>query len=211
MTTVAWVLAAAFAVLGVTDWWAVWADRRHVRWVTKPGSLAALVGVAATLDPADPTVRTWLVVGLVLSLAGDVFLLMDERFFIGGLASFLLAHVAYVVGLNVAHTSVGWMFVGLGVVALAAAVVMRQIVSAVAGSDHREMLVPVIVYSLVISAMLVSAFGTADARAIAGAGLFYVSDAILAINRFVRPRKAFEVAVMVTYHLGQAGLVAWLV
>ena len=209
MTAASWILAAVAAVLGVTDWWAVWAGRRPVRWITKPGSLAALVGVAATLDPADPTVRTWMVVGLVLSLAGDVFLLMDERFFIAGLASFLLAHVAYIVGLNLAPTSAGWALVGLAVVLVAVAAALRPILQAVARGDHRGMLGPVVVYSLVISAMLVSAFGTGDARAVVGAGLFYVSDATLAVNRFVAPRRLLDVAVMVTYHLGQAGLVAW--
>ena len=82
---------------------------------------------------------------------------------------------------------------------------------AVAGGEHKKMLGPVIGYSLVISAMLVSAFGTADGWAVAGAGLFYVSDTTLAFNRFVRPSKVLSVTVMVTYHLGQAGLVAWLV
>ena len=75
MTTLAWTFAALAALLGLADWWAVWTGRRAVRWVTKPGALAALIGVAVALEPFDDGVRRWMVIGLVLSLAGDVFLL----------------------------------------------------------------------------------------------------------------------------------------
>ena len=37
--------------------------------------------------------------------------------------------------------------------------------------------------------------------------VFYASDATLAWNRFVRPLRHGHLAVMVTYHLGQIGLV----
>jgi uncharacterized membrane protein YhhN len=202
--------AVLAAVLALGDWWAVWTERHPVRWVTKPGTLAALVGVAATMDVADSQVRAWLVVGLVLSLLGDVFLLMDERWFVAGLGSFLLAHIAYVVALQLAPTSVPWTLVGLAVVVVSVALVGRRVVSAVAGGDHRAMVGPVTAYLLVISAMVVSAFGTGSARAVGGASLFYASDATLAWNRFVEQRRHGHIAVMVTYHVGQAGLVWWL-
>jgi uncharacterized membrane protein YhhN len=47
--------------------------------------------------------------------------------------------------------------------------------------------------------------------AIAGAGLFYASDSLIGLARFVRPAPWGPVAVMVTYHAGQALLVASLV
>ena len=65
---------------------------------------------------------------------------------------------------------------------------------------------PVVVYMVVISAMVVAAFGSTIAVAVAGALLFYASDATLAWNRFVQPFRWGNLAVMVTYHLGQAGL-----
>ncbi|MGN6695663.1 MAG: lysoplasmalogenase [Aquihabitans sp.] len=211
MTTTSWALLAVTLVFALADWWATWADRRDVRFVTKPATLAFLIGVAITLDPMDPTIRTWMVVGLVLSLAGDVFLMLDEKWFVAGLASFLLGHVAYIVGLQMAPRSWGWTLVGLLVVLAAIATIGRKIVSGVAGGDHREMVGPVIAYLVVISAMVVSAFGTAGIWAIAGASLFYASDATLAWNRFLEQRRFGPLAVMVTYHLGQMGLVGWLV
>jgi uncharacterized membrane protein YhhN len=211
MTATSWALLAITLAFAVADWWATWAERPQVRHVTKPATLVALIGVAVTLTPVDPTIRTWMVVGLVLSLAGDVFLMLPERWFVAGLGSFLLGHIAYIVGLQLAPRSLGWTLLGLALVLAAVVTVGRRIVLGVAAGDHREMVGPVIAYLVVISAMVVSAFGTAGLWAIAGASLFYASDATLAWNRFLERRRFGPVAVMVTYHLGQLGLVAWLV
>jgi uncharacterized membrane protein YhhN len=40
-----------------------------------------------------------------------------------------------------------------------------------------------------------------------GAVLFYASDALIAWNRFVQPRPWMPLAIIVTYHVGQAALV----
>ena len=66
---------------------------------------------------------------------------------------------------------------------------------------------PVIAYMTVISLIVASAIGTGEGLAIGGAGLFYCSDTLIAWNRFVRPRRWFPLAIIVTYHAGQAGLV----
>lgn len=212
MTTVSWVFAAVAAAFALADWWATGTDQRRVRTVTKPAALAALIGVAVTLDPTvSSTVRTAMVIGLVVSLLGDVFLLVDdERAFVGGLASFLLGHVAYVVGLLLAPNRLGWALVGLALVAVAIGTVGRRIVDTVR-DRHRELTGPVVAYLVTISAMVVCAWSTAAPWAIVGAMLFYASDSVLAWNRFVEPRRLGPIAVMVTYHLAQAGLVAWLV
>lgn len=227
MTTAAWVFAAVTAAFALTDWWGVVADRPAVRYVAKPATLAALIGVAVTLDPADPTIRTWMVIGLIFSLAGDVFLMLEEKWFVAGLASFLVGHIAYVVALQLAPTSWWGMAVGLALVVISGALVGNRIVAGVARATRQQakdaaeagagatsqpsMVPPVIAYMLVISAMVVSAYGTWAAWAIVGGTLFYISDATLAWNRFIEPRRWGPLTVMVTYHLGQAGLVAWLV
>jgi hypothetical protein len=60
---------------------------------------------------------------------------------------------------------------------------------------------------LVISAMVVVAYASGGAFAIVGATLFYVSDALIGWTRFVKPIPRGRLVIMVTYHLGQAGLV----
>jgi uncharacterized membrane protein YhhN len=165
-----------------------------------------LIGVALVLDPTHGDRRTWFVVALVLSLAGDVFLMLPRDLFVAGLASFLLAHVAYVVGFRMHGGSAGaWVLAGLAVVVVD--VLLAGPVLAAVRRRHKDLLVPVVAYVVVISAMVSAALATGIALAIAGAALFFASDTLIAWNRFVRARPWMPLAIIVTYHLGQAGLV----
>jgi uncharacterized membrane protein YhhN len=55
--------------------------------------------------------------------------------------------------------------------------------------------------------MVVAAVGTARPAAIVGALLFYASDACIGWSRFVREFPRHRLVIMITYHLGQIGLV----
>ena len=84
----------------------------------------------------------------------------------------------------------------------------------VAGARPAGLRVPVAVYLVVICGMATTATWTLLPAAIAGAWLFVASDAILGWDRFAARPAATErearlrhLAVMVTYHLGQALLV----
>ncbi|HEX6312436.1 MAG TPA: lysoplasmalogenase [Acidimicrobiia bacterium] len=208
MTATAWAFLIAAAALAAADWVAVGRGDRRLEYVCKPGALVLLIGTALALDPAHGDVRAWFVVALALSLSGDVFLMLPSDRFVPGLASFLLAHVAYVVGLNLHGGSAGALALAAIPVAAVAGVLATRIVSAISTGGHRALLGPVVAYMIVISAMVTSAVASVNAWAIVGATLFFVSDALIAETRFVRPvTRGFRVAIMVTYHLGQAGLV----
>jgi uncharacterized membrane protein YhhN len=173
--------------------------------------MVALAAAALALDPAIDGRRAWFVAALALSLAGDVFLMLPSDRFVPGLVSFLLAHVAYVVGLRVAGGSVTAVVVAAVIVIAVAATVGARIVRAVRAGEHAELTGPVVAYMLVISAMVTCALATRNVLAAAGATSFFASDALIAWNRFVRPLPWAAVAIMVTYHLGQAGLTTSLV
>lgn len=192
----------------MADWVAVAGERRPLEYLAKPGTLALLAGVALALHPAGDLRRTAFVVALVLSLAGDVFLMLPRDLFAGGLASFLLGHVAYAVGLRAGAPSdlVATLLAAIGVGAVAALIGWR-VVRGVREKGHGELVGPVVAYMVVLSAMVVLALGTRSALAGAGAVLFLCSDAVLAWNRFVRPLPRGPLAVIVTYHLAQALLV----
>jgi len=199
-------LLAVFAVAAAGDWVAVGTDRRRLEHLCKPAALAALGGVALTLDPADSAVRAWFAAALLASLAGDVLLMPPSDRFVAGLAAFLVAHVAYVGGLLAAGVSGGRLLLGVVAVGVVVGAIGRPLLRGVRRSAP-EMTVPVGAYMVVISAMVVCAVGTGDATAIAGAALFYASDALIGLTRFVRPAPWAPVAIMVTYHVGQALLV----
>jgi uncharacterized membrane protein YhhN len=203
-------LLAATLVVAVLDWWAVGTGRRTVEYVFKP--LTMVVLVAATIALSDPTseaARWWMVAALVFSLAGDVFLMLDDLF-VQGLASFLLGHIAYVVGLWNLGVDTTWFVLGIVLVVALVAVVGIRIVRAAAHHDRR-LAVPVAAYIGVISLMVASAIGTTIPAAIVGALLFYASDACIGWSRFVQPFPGARLWIMTTYHLGQIGLVLALV
>lgn len=212
MTTLAWVFLLAAAVPAVVNWVAVDRDQRSVIYVVKPLTMVLLIGAALALDPTDDAVRAWFVAALVLSLAGDVFLMLPEErrlpvdAFLLGLGAFLLGHVAYVVGMAIDHRSWPMTIVGLVLIGAGVGSVAPRILRGV-GKEAPGMRVPVLAYIAVISSMGVAAFGRTVVIGIVGALLFIASDSILAINRFLQPSRGLRVAVMVTYHLAQAGLV----
>jgi uncharacterized membrane protein YhhN len=208
MTGPAWVLLAAAAVFAVGNWLAVARGSQVGVYVCKPATLALLIALALTLDPTYSDERAWFVAALVLSLAGDVFLMLPSDAFVAGLAAFLLAHVAYAVGLNL-HTDGLWL---LAVpVFVAAAILGRRLVAGIRAHGDGALVGPVVAYVLVISAMVASALASGSWVAAAGAVLFMASDALIGEHRFVVPRPWAPVAIMVTYHLGQALLVLSLV
>jgi uncharacterized membrane protein YhhN len=72
-------------------------------WVAKPIAAAGFVGAAWANGALATPYGTWILLGLVLSLAGDVLLIPKERprVFLFGLVAFLLGHVAYTIAFAV--------------------------------------------------------------------------------------------------------------
>jgi uncharacterized membrane protein YhhN len=208
MTTAAYLAAAIAVVAALANWWSRWADHRATERWSKPLVLLALIGVAVAIDPVDSTVRAWFVAALVASLAGDVFLLGDDRWFVPGLVAFLLAHLAYTVGLIAADSWYWARFAVAAAVLVAFGVIVgRRIVGG--ATRERPVLGPAVVaYLVAISLMAAAAAATGNWWALAGATLFVVSDAVLGWRQFVGRAAWMSLVVMVTYHLGQAGLVA---
>ena len=211
MTGLAVAFLAATLVAAAVDWVAVVRDDRRTEYVAKPLTMVLLICTALALDPADGTARGWFVVALLFSLAGDVFLMLPQDLFVAGLAAFLFGHIAYVVGMHVDGVDGARFLVGVAVVMVLLGVVGTLILRGVRGGLHPELAGPVVAYMFVISAMVASAIGTGHVTAIAGASSFYASDALIAWNRFIRETPHARVAIMVTYHLAQVGLILSLV
>lgn len=161
----------------------------------------------------------WFGLGILFSLIGDVVLMgTTERMFMLGLVTFLLAHIFYLIGFkNELLTFTAWSFILFFFIYLNGLRLLRRIVSTMRVKGFRSMSAPVIVYGIVISLMLYAALSTIfDPRWSTGAAflvslgafLFYLSDLILAWNKFVSPIKGGPLWNIVTYHLGQIGLIA---
>jgi len=155
-----------------------------------------------------------LVAALALSTAGDAFLAQEgEKPFLAGLASFLLAHIAYVtlfltVGDRLEILAAEPWRVALCAVGIVAALMLLRRLLPVAGPQMR---LPVAFYTIAILAMLLAAATVRAPVIVAGAVLFVVSDSLLAIGRFLLapgdPRQnALGPAVWISYYLAQAAI-----
>jgi uncharacterized membrane protein YhhN len=201
-----WVLPACFALV---DWYAVArGDRRTEVWA-KPLVLVSLIVAAVVLGATETAAGVWLLVALVFGLLGDVALLSDSLpRFRAGVAAFLVGHLAYLVCFtSLGLTMPAWSWTGLAVLGLAL-FATRRVVPATHRLDGLALSLPVAVYSVVIGAMLLCAWFTGVPLVALGATVFVVSDATLSIDRFVRTIPHARLVLMVTYHVGQALVVA---
>jgi uncharacterized membrane protein YhhN len=154
-----------------------------------------------------------LVAALLCSAAGDAFLAQNgERPFLGGLASFLLAHVLYVV----LFASTGEAFLIFAETwRPAAAVLMLLFVGVLLlrlwARIDATLRIPVAAYAAAILAMGISALTLPVPLVILGAALFMVSDGLLAAERFMlaaaAPHRAWSGrAVWLLYYAAQLAI-----
>ena len=189
-----------------------------LEYVAKPAVMVCLF-VWLYLSTGLQGLTVWFGLGILFSLAGDVLLMISlDRMFIFGLVSFLFAHISYIMGLrNELMTVSFWSVLLLAILAVNAVRLMRRLISAMRAKGQSRLVGPVILYSIVITVMLYAAMTTlsnpawkAGASLLVGLGafLFYISDIILAWNKFVAPIKNGRILNIAAYHLGQIGLIA---
>ncbi|HNT23203.1 MAG TPA: lysoplasmalogenase [Anaerolineales bacterium] len=209
-------LFIALAV-GALNWVAAQKKRRHLVYFAKPVTMLALL-LWMIENKATDGFMLWFMLAVICSLVGDVFLMLPKNYFLPGLASFLVAHVFYIIGLNQTFPPIGpWLLV-LGVIlALGWVWMNRRLMRSLKAAGHTRLHLVVMFYSAMIGLMALSALLTcfrpewpllAALLASAGAILFCLSDAHLAWNRFIRPLRYVHLRVMIPYHLGQMGIIA---
>ena len=199
MTAASQLLLAVVGVIAAVDWYALGSRNRNLERVAKPLVMVVLI-LVVLLSDLDGWSLAWLCFGLAAGLVGDVLLLPEIDRFVGGLAAFLLGHLAYS-GLALSFgTSTGRLVIGLLVMSALVLTAGTRITDAVQGSS---LFAPVVTYVVVIGVSTALLIGTGRWLMAAGAMLFALSDTMLGWNRFVEPIRAGRVAVHVTYHLGQ--------
>jgi uncharacterized membrane protein YhhN len=211
------ILAILFAGL---ESYALFSKNHRLEFIAKPAVMICL-SVWLYLTTGWQGAAIWFGLGALLSLTGDVFLLWLDRFFVFGLAAFLLGHLAYLVGFNTPLPPVSTWSILLGlIVGLSAVRVMRRILTGVHTSGQSRMAIPVAIYGAVITLMLLSALLTlsntswdalASTCVAVGAFLFYISDIVLAWNKFLSPIRNGRMLNIGLYHAGQFLLIAGVV
>jgi uncharacterized membrane protein YhhN len=165
---------------------------------------ALALAVVLALRPVRGSAALLLLAAIVLSWAGDAPLTMEgEWWFIVGLGSFLLAHLAYI-ALFIRMSAKGRRFAPWSLVYPVWFVGFLALL----GPHLGALFLPVAVYGAVLATMAALASARGAFIAVGGA-LFVVSDSVLALGRFLPGYEfaAHDVTVMASYIAAQ-GLIA---
>lgn len=204
--------SALLAVLAAP--WAL--DLPALEWLFKPATTMLILAYAWQRGRRTPLLRTWVLLGLSLSLVGDVALMWPQQGFLPGLVSFLLAHLAYLWAFTRARRLASW-WLPFAVYALVAGGILAALWPGVPGALR----VPVLAYVVCLAAMAAQAgvvwHGARDSKDASrglllalGGALFVVSDGLLATNRFAQPLPLSGLWILSTYWAAQWCIASWL-
>jgi uncharacterized membrane protein YhhN len=180
-----WAIATVIAVMGLLM--AEYRKHSRAKAIFKTAAAMGFVGTAVAAGPWGEAWSIWIVVGLGLSLIGDVALLPagTGRWFYLGIGAFLLAHVAYAVAFFCLGIALPW----LAATALILAPLSLQIYRWLAPDVPEKLRRPVGTYIAVIACMVcmgMGAFGNDPDRMLIPPAvlLFLASDIAVAKQRF---------------------------
>ena len=168
--------------------------------VFKPLTTVLIIIIALVIfNKTASAYSALMIVALLFSLIGDVFLI-SKKYFLPGLSSFLLAHVCFTIGFASIY-GFDW-----NAITLVPLVIVAGVYYTFLRKDLKKYSIPVLVYMTVIVVMnwqainLSISSGELVFLGIAfGSILFSFSDSILAYNKFKKPFKIAEVLILASY------------
>jgi uncharacterized membrane protein YhhN len=138
---------------------------------------------------------------ILFSAAGDILLALDiPNSFTLGLGSFFIAQLCYTKMLFGWRSWSTWKLFPLGLLIAFVGLCCWLIIP-----QSGEMKIPIVIYMLALSAMAISAIAASRPfdKLILGAALFVISDALIAINKFVFALPLQNYLIMSSYYMAQ--------
>lgn len=201
------IVVSAFILLAVLLYYE---KGRQQKFILPVKSILSTLFVLTVLVQHHPISRYYhfLLAGLILCLAGDVFLaLPQKKMFLYGLFSFLSGHILYAFAfLSLAKAGPDLWIVLLTIMLVSGAVYCWLI------PYLGSMKIPVLLYIVVISMMLVTAWSVTGnlglppsgrTMIVAGAFIFYLSDMFVARDRFYKKEFLNRLIGLPLYYTGQ--------
>jgi uncharacterized membrane protein YhhN len=215
-------LPALFALTLLTaalDWLAIARGWRRVEVISRP-AVMVLLFLWVYFSSGLQGEMLYFGVGLILSLVGDILLMREGQGpFLAGMAAFLLAQVAYVIGFNLSAPGTDLFGILTAIlVAILMARLYRKATADLIASGQGRLRLPVLAYTFALALMLLSALLTlfrtdwlpvASLLAALGAALFLTSNVLLARSKFPAPPqgdspvRSDRLRITILYHLGQ--------
>ena len=140
-----------------------------------------------------------IIIGLIASLIGDIFLI-GENYFLQGLSSFLIAHIAFT------YAFIRLFGFSYGIITLVLLILIAASYYMFLFKKLDDFKIPVAVYIIVIMLMnwqavglMINDFSTSFIALGIGSLLFSFSDAVISYDKFVNRFKMAEFLILSTY------------
>jgi uncharacterized membrane protein YhhN len=178
--------------------------QKFIHYAFKPLTMVLVISLAWDRTISSPSSYGYLIIsGLCLSLLGDIFLMLPKNRIKPGLAAFLAAHILYILafcqGIRIHSFFAAGPILIVGIVVYA--LIFRNI---------KSLRFPVLLYMLAVSLLAWVAVNRcltfadqASLLVLAGGLLFFVSDSVLAVNRFHKKFYLAEILILSTYFAAQ--------
>ncbi|ACU04397.1 lysoplasmalogenase [Pedobacter heparinus] len=202
-----------FVVVFILQLLSVWNSATALAAFSKPLIVISLLIMLSVSTRLKGRFHKRIFTGLVFALAGDVLLMYaagNEKFFIWGLAAFLLCHLFYIRAFYLDFKSAPELDKKGARIAIFCCAILAISFYFYLRPQLGIMKLPVMVYILVISMMMMMAcfrnqrVNSSSFKLILFGALFFVfSDGILAYNKFVSPISHSGVWIMASYMIAQ--------
>ena len=179
--------------------------------ILKPLIMASAICFLIRFLNHIPFYKTMLL-AFLLAWLGDILLLgqaIDELFFVGGLAAFLLSHIAYIYYFKKSAYRKIASYTGIPILQLAVVLIAASLYLLMY-SNLGELWIPVLLYVITIATMGVTALGRyarvnmdTFSYTVIGAFVFILSDSIIGYNKFVASIPFAESMIILFYCIAQ--------
>lgn len=200
-------MVALACLIGITGLLHILVDNKKnypMIYLFKPLTMALIILSLFVFGSFNEWYHYLILIGLLCSLLGDIFLMLKNRKFSAGLISFLIGHCFYIAAFATQLETEPTLSIYL-TFTLAGMVVFVWL-----SKGLQEYLMPVAIYTAVISIMSVMAVSmyiempnALTLSAALGAILFQFSDSMLAINKFKKPFAAAQPIILSSYYVAQ--------
>ncbi len=180
-----------------------WPEEPWIFYIFKPATTVLILLLA--LFAPNSRYKIAVVVGLLFSLMGDIFLMLPSDQFLIGLICFLITHICYIIAFRY-DSRFGrplWPYLLLATIGII-------IFMTLSGGIEPSMQIPVAIYAGALSFMTAQAIArnlqqrsTGSLFAASGAVLFLISDTLLAYDRFLTPFAASQAVILASYYSAQ--------
>ncbi len=195
-------LISIIIITGCTHIYAKYKNLKLQEYIFKPLTTSLIIFLAFFSNSGD--YKNFIILGLIFSLFGDIFIMLSENKFVFGLISFLIAHIIYIYAFSIKNNFILPMYLSIPFV------IYGLVMYLYLYKNLKELKIPVFVYISIILVMGISAFNlwyikdnNLSLLAFIGSLLFIISDSVLAIDKFKKKMYFAQLILLTTYYTSQ--------